>query len=265
LADGARGDDDLTVNGQIVEPVAPAFVQHEQFFPQFVNGGPGGPNRSRIVLRNNSNLPVSGQVLFTHPDGSPAQIPLGGVSDDTHPFSLGGWGTLDVETEGTGSLSSGVARVVTETGDGSQMVATEVFSILGSFVSINSSPERDRHQVFVSFDPEAQRGEDTGIAAYNPDPATAAHVQATLLDHLGQVVAVRDDIVIGPGEQLIGFVAQEAFFADFFAGRAETFRGTLNLAVSSGPSVAVVGLIQKRSTGALIAVSTSANAFVANP
>ncbi len=57
------------------------------------------------------------------------------------------------------------------------------------------------------------------------------------------------------------FVDDADLFQTYFRVHPEDLHGTLNLQVRDSRKVAVVGLIQKRATGALIAVATGGKGF----
>ena len=70
----------------------------------------------------------------------------------------------------------------------------------------------------------------------------------------------RKQLTLGPLEQFVAFIDEEALFRDFLESVDGVFKGTLNVH-ATGDGVSILGLIQKRATGALIAVSTTENAF----
>ena len=70
----------------------------------------------------------------------------------------------------------------------------------------------------------------------------------------------RKQITLGPLEQLVAFLDEEEFFRDFFQSVNGVFKGTLNVH-ATGSGVSMLGLIQKRATGALVAISATPNAF----
>ena len=120
----------------------------------------GTSNRTRIILRNNSFLVDTGKIQFRDSSGSTTAVPIEGVLTDTFPYVLLPWRTLEMETDGTGVLQSGVIEMVSDLGFRSRIEGTEVFEVLGSFVSVNNAPPRTRQQAYVSVTAE----ESTGIA-----------------------------------------------------------------------------------------------------
>ena len=82
-----------------------------------------------------------------------------------------------METDGTGVLQSGVIEMVSDLGFRSRIEGTEVFEVLGSFVSVNNAPPRTRQQAYVSVTAE----ESTGIALHNPHKTESATVDLVLV------------------------------------------------------------------------------------
>jgi photosystem II stability/assembly factor-like uncharacterized protein len=230
-------------------------------FPWFLNGKSGASqNRTRIILRNNSDQAATGIILFKDGNGNPIQLSIEGGLLSQSEFSLNPFGVLDLETDGTGELQTGVIEIVQESGNPQKLKVTLVFSILGHFVSVDRNPVRQRHQVYVSVVPGGA-GENTGLALYNPDPEQMAMVEMILVDEQGMQCAARE-VILDPMQQLVAFVNEEEFFKFFFEDSPPPFQGTLNLRVTEGHPVAVTGLIQKNANGAVIATSTSPNVFL---
>ena len=144
-------------------------------FPQFVNGQTppagqvaagvsAGGNRTRIILRNNSDLADTGGIHFRGASGDQTEVPINGIPTHTFLYLVEGWKTLEVETDGTGVLQSGVIEVISDLGPQSKLEGTEVFEVLGNFVSVNNAPALTRQQTYVSVTAD----ENTGTALYNP-------------------------------------------------------------------------------------------------
>lgn len=233
-----------------VAETAPEWAAQKQLlFPQWVNGTVAGyDNSSRVILRNNGGENAAGSILFLDAAGEPVQVPVNGNSVSSLDFSLAPFETLDVATDGDGTFANGTIRVVPSAGDPSKLRGTEIFNLLGNFVSVDSAPIRVFHQLYVSFDSR----ENTGVAAYNPDPDRPSTVEAYLVNDKAESVAVAQ-LQIQPGQRLVGFVSEEAYFKEFFQS-VESFKGTLNFRVVEGPAVAILGLIQNRQDGSLISV-----------
>lgn len=90
---------------------------------------------------------------------------------------------------------------------------------------------------------------------------SAVTIDAYLVDSNGQLDATRE-ITVEPGQQIVGFIDEVALFVDYFSTHPTKYNGTLNLIARGGGEVSVVGLLQKKRTGALVAVSTSGKAYV---
>ena len=233
-----------------------AADSQDLIFSQFVNGGAGGPNTTRIILRSHHPTPVSGRVLFRNAKGAVIQVPHGGKLADTIDFNIAPWATLEIETDGTGDLISGVVEVYIDDADSSAVEGTEVFSLLGNFVSVPNSKPGKSSQIYISRNSE----ENSGIAIYNPDEEESVTVEGFLLDH-GWHQKADVQFIIPPQNQLVAFVDEQQFFQDYFEANPGAFNGTLNLHVRQGENVSSIGLIQKLFDGALIAASGSEIAF----
>ncbi len=222
-------------------------------FPVFVNGELSGTaNRTRIVLANGGSQPAGGVIRFKDAHGAPCQVGMGGKSTDSHDYSIPAKGTLDLETDGTGPSVTGYIEVSPAEGANPPLEGIAFFTVLGNHVSVEDSPPRSSHQVYVSYN----GGENTGAALYNPEDVPAT-VTATLLDP-GGVSRATSQLVIQPKRQISRFVNEAEFFQSYFALNPGAFTGTLNLRVEGGRRVAALGLIQK-GNGALISMVTSPN------
>ncbi len=257
----------VTLEGNLVVE-DPSFGPANLLFTHFANGEipllagadwevPQGsiPNRTRIILINNSDEADSGVLRFRNAAGNPIQVQVGGIATDTLSYSLGPWSTTEVETDGTGDLQTGTIEVISSRGEESSLEGTEAFEILGNFVSVASSPRRSSQQVYVSV----TETENTGVALLNPDQENAATLDATLLDNHNEEKAEKE-IVLEGGQQLVAFVDQADLFADFFATQQGDFQGRLKLTGRDDQDLALLGLLQKRATAALIAISTESEA-----
>lgn len=239
-------------------------------FPQFANGETNGiVNKTRFILRNNGPQRDTGSIGFLADDGSSLSVPVDGSQRTGVDFDISPWGTFEFETDGIGDLVTGTVLVHSDLGEDSRLEGSLVFEILGSKVSVDSSPSQGTNQVYVN----RRSGENAGIAIFNPDETDAASLELHLSDSQGVIQASRF-IELQPQERLVGFVDDDRLFGEFFAqaalsspGRqqgASTFSGTLNVVSGfSGidrNSVSVIGLLQDGATGALTAQATSSNA-----
>ena len=201
-------------DGLVVEKAA--FGLANLLFTQFANGEIRAfaaadweaqqgsiPNRTRIILINNSDEADSGVLRFRDAAGNPIQVQIDGVAADTVSYSLLPWSTTEVETDGTGDLQTGTIEVISGRGEESSLEGTEAFEILGNFVSVASSPRRSSQQLYVSV----TETENTGVALLNPDQQNAVTLDAALLDSHNEEKAEKE-IVLQGGQQLVAFVDQ---------------------------------------------------------
>ncbi len=249
---GGQSTDLATSDGSItvMQDIGPPDAVANLIFAQYANGQTGETlNRTRIILRNNSDQSDSGSINFLDSSGMPAPVPVGGVSSDSIDFNIGPFGVFVVETDGSGDLVIGPIEVISDRGQDSRLEGTEVFELLGNFVSVASAAPVTAQQAFVSFGPE----ENTGVALFNPDPAESAELEFVLFDDLGQERA-RADLTLPARRQQAVFVNDALLFETFFSVNSE-FTGTLN--VFSDRPIALLGLLQRSGSGALIVVPAS--------
>jgi hypothetical protein len=224
-------------------------------FPQYANGETGGiRNRTRIVLLNDGVLEDTGGVFFRGTDGSPGMVPIDGLLTDQVSYSLSGRGTLEIETEGSGALTTGSVEVVSD-GRGS-IGGTEIFELLGYSVSVNAAARRTSHRVYVSSTDQ----ENTGVALYNPGSEDLS-LEMILIDSQG-AERDRSSLIMAPRQQLARFVDDEQLFQSFLQSRSGSFTGSLHIFADQGRTLSVVGLIQVRTTGALLAVDTGPSSYL---
>ena len=230
-------------------------------FAQFVNGAAGGfQNKTRIVLNNNGDVVDTGRIRFFNNTGGPLSVPVS--IDGSSPagsatsvnYRVDPGGVFEVETAGTGGLISGVIEVDSDRDEESLIEGTEIFSLFGTFVSVPNSPPIDVLQTFVSVNPN----ERAGVAIYNPDRTRSITVTAKLRDDDGAQRASKD-LVIGAGDKTAVFVNETALFRTFFNSNP-TFTGSVVFSTVDGALFSVLGLIQRLSNNALIAVGGSRTA-----
>jgi hypothetical protein len=234
------------------EKIGPDIV-----FPQFVSGD---GNSSRWIIRNNSDTILTGRISFVDPNGEETQVPIDGSFTDRVSFSLEPWASLDVSSDSDGRFKAGAAEVYIESGSASDMEAAEIFFVLGNYVSVTGARPDTEWQAYVS----RNDSENAGIAIQNPDRTSAAVMQMTLLNSSGAVVAT-DELTLQPGQRISQFLGESNLFQDYFEQNPGDFAGTLNLEVTAGEDVALVGLIQKLPSGELIAIEATNNPFVSPP
>jgi hypothetical protein len=247
VTESNEGDNAYSKHFTVVTPV-PSLV-----FSQWLNGALGGQlNGTRIILRNNSSQGDSGTIRFQDGSGNPARVPVKGALTEVVHFSIEPWGSFEVKTDGIGTLQNGTVEVYSVLGSRSSLEGTEVFEVLGSYVSVPASPFRSTNQVYVSVGNE----ETAGVAIYNPDNFNLVEAKLFLVDNVGNQQAIRT-LTVGPREQVVAFVDQQPLFDRFFGGRRSDFTGTLHVLVQGQGKLSVLGLLQKRASGALIATVVS--------
>ncbi len=261
-SDGRRarlGIDDRRAIAKLYTNPTEAFAA--AIFPQYINGLIGAtPNSTRVIARNNGTQADSGRINFQDGDGNPQAVPVSisgsapAGSATFVAFNIPPGGVFDVETAGTGGLVSGSVEIVSNLGAASKLEATEAFSVLGNFVSVPSATLAAIQQVFVSFN----AAENTGFAAYNPNP-TVVNFTVSLINGAGNPQA-NEDLSINPGQRIAIFVDDASLFGPFLPSVGNNFTGTMNITTLNGEVLAVLGLLQKKASGALIAVETSTNA-----
>ena len=233
----------------------------QAIFPQYINGDIGVvPNSTRVIARNNGTQTDSGRINFQDAAGIPQAVPVsisGSAPSGAQTFvafNIPAGGVFDVETAGTGPLVFGSIEIVSNLGANSRLEATESFSVLGNFVSVPSATLAAVQQVFVSVN----TGENTGFAAYNPNP-TVVDMNITMIDSNGNERA-EADMSLDPGQRIAIFVNEAALFQAFLNSVGNNFTGTMNISTGNGEVLAILGLLQKAGSGALIAIETSTNA-----
>jgi hypothetical protein len=231
-------------------------------FPQFVNGtslhptrqGSGSasvlPNRTRIILRNNSAHKDFGKLVFRNPAGVPVAVSINGISKEAFDYWLGPWGTLDIQTDGTGPLQSGIAELYSGGGGESRLEGTLVYDLLGEFVSVPGSLQTCFERVYAGIDGQ----ERAALALYNPSPGQSIRLYLDLKDRQGKNVA-RRSVELAPLGQVVAFLDEEALLGAFFQGSPGPFEGVLDISGDCASGFAALGLVQRRETGALAAVS----------
>ena len=212
------------------------------------------------MARNNGTQTDSGRINFQDADGNPQAVPVS-ISGSAPAgartfvaFNIPAGGVFDIETAGTGALVSGSIEVTSNLGADSKLEATEAFSVLGNFVSVPSATLAAIQQVFVSVNDD----ENTGFAAYNPNP-TAVDMNICMIDSNGNERA-DVNLSIDPRKQIAIFVNEAALFQTFLNSVNNNFTGTMNISTGNGEVLAILGLLQKAGSGALIAIETSTNA-----
>ena len=99
-------------------------------FPQFANGEIGETeNKTRIVLRNNGDILDSGAVIFRNSTGEFSPVPINNLLTEVVAYSLPPWGSVEIQTDGTGDLQTGVIEVISQVGVESALEGTVIFEL----------------------------------------------------------------------------------------------------------------------------------------
>ena len=208
----------------------------------------GRPNKTRLILKNNGNESDTGRIQFRDSSGLLTAVSIAGNSTSTLEYTLSPWASQEIETDGNGGLQTGSIEVIPHQGKRSRIEGTEIFEILGNFVSVENAIPQNTQQVYISVNSD----ENTGIAAYNPDEGHTATLQLRLLDSQGMPRGIPRQLELAPKQQVSRFVDEEDLFGDFFEFNPEDFSGTLNITVRERRKIAITGLIQQRASGALV-------------
>ncbi len=219
-------------------------------FPQFANGESDGQrNRTRMILTHTGAGSVAGRIRSLDAAGNPIALPWSGGMAEELPFGLESGGSLDVVTDGTGPMVSGVVRVEREAGAGSRgLSGVLIYELLGHRVSVPASPPRRRHRLYVSWT-ETER---TGLAVYNPS-REGVRLMVRLRDDGGTETAAAE-LGLGGRERWVGFLDAIEGLAAVLGLPGTEFRGSVEVEVMEGGPVSSLGLIQDRRDGSLVAL-----------
>ena len=212
-----------------LHPIANTVVQSEVrgshlVFPQVADGTSQDANLrmvTSIILVGTGNRDAELIVRFFQEDGTPMQTSIGGVAGSEFPFSLKRGESLRVQTDGTGPLQVGWAKVQM-----SQPVGgTATFSLFDLSGNLNAEVGVDRALLESDFAifAESDGVTNTGIAFANCDDTNSNQVQLILLNLAGQEI-VRVSRTLGPNQK------QSKFITELFpAATAGGFEGVLIL------------------------------------
>ena len=224
--DGQRGDSDLTVNGEISDPGAPASTTSTLYLTHLGNGG--GLQSDVVVFNPSSTASASGEVNFFADDGTPLDSSV--FLPDGNSFTLSPLGSATLSTTGAGDLFTGSATITSDT----PIAAVIRFDIAG--VGVAGVPAS---QVLTSaIAPVRRIGTlSSGVAVRNvgSDPI---QVTLELKDENGNVV----DGGNPPATTLAGNEKIAKFLEDLFPdAQTTTFTGTICVSAQSG-QIAVIAL-----------------------
>ncbi len=174
-------------------PVVPSNSQQLEFqLPHVANGVyAAGSVRTTFIIFNLSGSNAQVDVNLTRDDGSPFPVSIVGGEQNSSSFrvNLAAGASAFLQTDGSGALAAGGARVVSNVPAGVASVFT-LYDGQGVFqteAGVGNSPALSSFTIPV--DTQAQF--DTGVALFNPGTISAA-VTVRLLDADGIRIKVQD-------------------------------------------------------------------------
>lgn len=206
----------------------------DYFIPQVANGSfENGSFRTTFVLFNVNDVTTEVEIhLVQGPNGDSFNVTIPGLgTGDEFRLTLPAGASRILQTDGSGSLAAGAARVSTSAKIGVSAIFS-VFDSSGNFLTEAGVGNSEALTDFV-IPVDVSASFNTGIALYNPGSETAS-VTLILYDLSGQE-AGRAPLTLNPGGHTAQFVTQ------LFPGTSG-FRGTFR--VTSTAPVAAVGLRQ---------------------
>jgi len=227
----------FTVIGFVV--ISARAQSSEAYIPQVGNGTfAGGSVRTTFLLVNSSANVVTVNLRFTDDDGQPftVAIPSLGTDDQFGPLQLMPGENRILQTDGSGSLKAGAARVLSSDVIGISAIFT-LYDSLNKLVT-EAGVGASELQTSFTIPVETTSGFNTGLALFNPGSADAS-VTFTLLNLEGGPVDTRTE-TIRAGRHRAQYLADAAgLFPQHF-----NFLGTL--AISSTQPLSTVALRQNR-------------------
>lgn len=215
--------------------LASAAQAEDYYIPQVANGSfEGGSFRTTFVLFNVNNITTEVEIhLVQGPNGDSFNVTIPGLgTGDEFRLTLPAGASRILQTDGSGSLAAGAARVSTSAKIGVSAIFS-VFDSGGNFLTeagVGSSEALTDFMIPV----DVSASFNTGIGLYNPG-AAAASVTLILYDTSGQEVGRNALPTLNAGGHTARFVTQ------LFPGTSG-LRGTLR--VTSSLPVSAVGLRQ---------------------
>ncbi|HEV8132249.1 MAG TPA: cohesin domain-containing protein [Acidobacteriota bacterium] len=222
----------LTVSNSVTTPTAAA---NELVFPQIANGSfAGGSFVTTLIFLNPTGVPTSGEARFFKSDGTPLVVSLtNGQTGSTFPFTLSEGGSVFLQTDGTGALSAGYARVVSS----GPLGGTILFSQLdagGQAVTesgVGSSSPGTHFSVPLLYSKDSAN---TGIAFANLSSDTV-EILLTLRDRAGAALGTQK-AVLAPGQHLPRFATE--YFTSL-AGQPDFLGSIESLALTPVSAIAL--------------------------
>lgn len=213
-------------------------AQNELIFPHLANGVfSGGRFSVALIVVNQTDAPIAGQISFFRSDGTPFELTLtDGASGSAFPFTARPRGSVFFRTDGLGDLAAGYARLAATGPVGGVLLFTAIDDrerILTE-AGVGNSPAGMRLSAPVIFERGAV---ETGVALANVN-TESVEVRLALKDREGIEIASQT-VVLSAGEQLPRFVSE---IFDTLTARPE-FRGVIEM--SATLPISVIALEQQ--------------------
>ena len=213
----------------------PGEGENELIFPQIGNGSfPGGKIAVLMVFVNRTQAGSSGEISFFKSDGSPFVVKLtDGREDSRFSFTVAPGESVFLETDGSGDVAAGYARLISTAPLGGTLVFTtsdDGDTVLAE-AGVGASPVAQHFSIPILFE---KGGANTGIALANV-VTEQAEITLVLRASSGEELA-RDTIFLEAGEHLPRFADQ---FFDTLEGMDE-FQGSIEVWSSEGLSAIAI-------------------------
>jgi len=202
---------------------SPVDGLNELIFPQVANGAfPGGSFLSNLLVVNRTAATVSARIRFYKSDGSAFSLRLGdGRTGSEFPFTVAEGGSALLQTDGSGELSVGYARLTASAPVGGTILFTQLDAGGKTLVEagVGASPAGTRFVIPVLY---RKGSANTGVAFANAT-GQATDLTLTLRDKAGLSVETAT-LHLGPGQHIPKFASElfsQLATRDDFAGVLE--------------------------------------------
>jgi hypothetical protein len=217
-------------------PVTNLALRRDQpvIFPHAVDGAGW---RSRIILINPGDQPLTGRLQFVSRSGQPMTVVLDGESGSEFDYSILGRGSKTFLTGNTSAdVRVGWIRIIPATGvdypDGVLIFSNKPGGAVASEAAVAASAPSSAFRLYV----EKNNGTRTGFAIANPNNFPA-QVTYELTDMNGLIVGSAVTSSIGANSQVSMFIDELSGFESL----PSTFRGVLRIS-TTGSGISVLGL-----------------------
>ncbi|HEY2934679.1 MAG TPA: hypothetical protein VGK99_23345 [Acidobacteriota bacterium] len=213
-----------------------AFAQTDAAVPQVADGQfIGGSFRTTFIVFNTGTVSAVVTIILTQDNAAPMQVTIPELgTNSTFSFTLGPGETRILQTNGSGAVTTGAARIQSN----QNITVSAIFTLFGGDGSFVTEAGVGSSVTLTDFvlPVDATGTFNTGLALFNPGTGTAT-ILLRLINASGQETA-RITITLAAGAHIAKFVAGAG---EFFPS-VSNFRGTL--AVSSNVPIAAVTLRQ---------------------